>query len=219
MNSKAIVAWSGGKDSCYAMIQAGKMGIDTTVLLNVLNEEGKISRAHGIPRNILQAQANSCQINLYCIASSWQEYEQKFFDALVTLKNQFEVTQVIFGDIDLVEHREWNENVCSKAALKAVFPLWNRNRKELVLQMIDDGMKTKIVSCNDAMGKNYIGKNLNADLVQELQTKRIDPCGEEGQFHTLVVDCNIFKQPVTVSVEGVKHHDNMWYGDLVLNTN
>ena len=214
--NKAIVAWSGGKDSCYAMMQAGKMETEAVVLLNVLNEEGKFSRAHGIPFEILQAQAKSCNIDLYCVASSWKDYEQKFFNALVTLKKQYGASHVIFGDIDLAEHREWNERICIKAGLEAVFPLWKQDRKELVLEMIDDGMKAMMVSCNDYMGKGYIGKILDSDLVEALEAKGIDPCGEEGEFHTLVVECEIFKQPVAASIMGVKKHEQMWYGDLVL---
>ncbi|MGI8599872.1 MAG: diphthine--ammonia ligase [Chitinophagaceae bacterium] len=214
--NKAIVAWSGGKDSCYAMMQAKKTGIEAVLLLNVLNEEGNISRAHGIPFEILQAQAKSCNIDLYCVASSWKDYEQKFFNALETLKKQYGASHVIFGDIDLAEHREWNEKICIKAELEAVFPLWKQDRKELVLEMIDDGMKAMMVSCNDYMGKGYIGKILDGDLVEALEAKGIDPCGEEGEFHTLVVECEIFKQPVAASIMGVKKHEQMWYGDLVL---
>jgi diphthine-ammonia ligase len=214
--NKAIVAWSGGKDSCYAMMQVESMGIEAVVLLNVLNEKGIVSRAHGIPIKILQAQAKASNLGLHCIVSSWKGYEENFLKALVTLKKQYNASHVIFGDIDLIEHREWNEKICSNAGLEALFPLWKQNRKELVLEMIDNGMKAMIVSCNNNMGKEYIGKILNADLVKELNAKGIDPCGEEGEFHTFVTDCKSFNQPVAATVLSVKQYEQMWYGNLVL---
>ena len=212
--NKAIVAWSGGKDSCQAMVQAFNIKLLPVVLLNVLNEDGVISRAHGIPKHILQAQSDALHMDLFCIASSWKDYENNFLKALVTLKNTYQATHVIFGDIDLKEHRIWNENICSKAGLKAVFPLWNQNRKKLVLQMINDGMKAMIVSCNELMGKEYIGKIINEALVQDLVSKGIDPCGEEGEFHTLVLDCKLYKAPVSAVVNSIKQHEQMWLADL-----
>ncbi|MFX4809777.1 ATPase, partial [Acinetobacter baumannii] len=80
-NKNLVCSWSGGKDSCYALMQAKLMGYTPKVLLNVLNEEGKISRSHGIPKNILQAQADAMGIPLYTVASSWNDYEEKFTNA------------------------------------------------------------------------------------------------------------------------------------------
>ncbi|MFX7010053.1 hypothetical protein ABTI12_20390, partial [Acinetobacter baumannii] len=79
-------------------MQAKLMGYTPKVLLNVLNEEGKISRSHGIPKNILQAQADAMCIPLYTVASSWNDYEEKFTNALITLKNLYNLSHAVFGD-------------------------------------------------------------------------------------------------------------------------
>jgi diphthine-ammonia ligase len=212
----ALVSWSGGKDSCYAAYQAIQQGIQPNVLLNVLNEEGQISRSHGIPSSILQAQAAAMGLPIQLIASSWQEYEQHFTHALSQLKQQYALTHAIFGDIDLDAHKEWEEKVCANAGLIAVLPIWQRNRKELVLEMLQWGLETIIVSCNDVMGPAFLGKTLTADIISELEALGVDPCGENGEFHTLVVNCPLFKYALDVTTGKPVQHNNYWFTILTL---
>lgn len=214
--SIALCSWSGGKDSCFALMQAIPQGIAPAVLLNVLNEEGKISRSHGIPSSILQAQARAAGIPLHCISSSWQEYEQKFTHALQILKEQYHLTHAVFGDIDLQPHRDWEEKVCTNAGLTAVLPLWQQDRKKLVLQMLEAGIETMIVSCNNTMGESFIGRKLTPALIDELEALQIDPCGENGEFHTLVLNCPLFSHPLQVSVTEKLQHEAYWFARLEL---
>ena len=144
-NNKILCSWSGGKDSCFALIKAKELGYKPAVLLNVLNEEGQISRSHGIPAAILQLQAKAAALPLQLISSSWADYEVNFTTALQTLKKQYHLSHAVFGDIDLQPHRDWEEKVCGNAALIALLPLWQQNRKVLVLKMINSGIKAIIV--------------------------------------------------------------------------
>ena len=216
MDKKALVSWSGGKDSCYAAVQARALGIVPQVLLNVLNEQGQISRSHGIPASILQAQATAMGLPVKMIASSWKDYEGNFTDALTSLKNEHQLTHAIFGDIDLDEHKHWEEKVCAGAGLIAVLPLWKMDRKNLVLHMLEEGIETIIVSCNAAMGEAYLGKLLTVDLIEVLEKAGIDPCGEGGEFHTLVLNCPLFVEPLQVAVLNKIQHDNYWFCELQL---
>lgn len=211
-----ICSWSGGKDSCFALIEAKKTGIVPAVLLNMLNEEGKISRSHGIPVSILQAQAAACNLPIYTIASSWGDYEKNFVEGLITLKEKYSAQSVVFGDIDLQEHRDWEEQVCNKAALTATLPLWHRNRKTLVVEMLNQSIETFIVSCNTTMGPSYIGRYLTPNLINELEKMGIDPCGETGEFHTLVTGCELFSSPIKVQVSEILYHNNYWFGKMSL---
>ncbi len=213
-----LCSWSGGKDSCFALMRALGEGYTPKVLLNVLNEEGKISRSHGIPSAILEAQAAAARLPVHLITSSWQEYEAKFVAALSLLKEQYHVTHAVFGDIDLQPHRDWEEKVCEAAGLTAVLPIWQQNRKDLVLQMIASGIDTMIVSCNTVMGEKFLGKKLTPLLVEELEVLGVDACGENGEFHTLVLNCPLFTHPIDVSVTGVLQHDNYWFSALQLNS-
>lgn len=216
MNKNCLCSWSGGKDSCFALMQAIQLGYTPKALLNVLNEEGKISRSHGIPSAILQKQADAANIPIYLISSSWQEYEKHFTNALSTLKQEYDITHAVFGDIDLQAHRDWEEKVCSNAGLTAVLPLWQQDRKQLVLEMLEAGMETMIVSCNETMGERFIGKTITVELVNELEALGVDACGENGEFHTLVLDCPLLKNKIEVSVSKKLQHGNYWFSGLQL---
>lgn len=211
-----LCSWSGGKDSCFALMKAKEQGYVPTVLLNVLNEEGQISRSHGIPANILQAQAKAAQLPIHLIQSSWKEYESNFTAALHYLKSSYEVDAAVFGDIDLQAHRDWEEMVCSKAGLKAILPLWLQDREQLVLQMLNSGIKTMITSCNEKMGELFLGKILDEVLIEELKAIDVDVCGENGEFHTLVLNCPLFTQPINVEITAKRKHDNYWFCQPVL---
>lgn len=214
--SSILCSWSGGKDSCFALMQAIKMEFIPKTLLNVLNEEGKISRSHGIPSEILEAQAAAAGLPIHLISSSWQEYELKFTGALTQLKEQYNLSHAVFGDIDLQPHRDWEEKVCANAGLTACLPLWQQDRKELVLQMLDNGIETMIVSCNTVMGEHFLGKKMTVKLINELESLGIDACGENGEFHTLVLNCPLFTKPVDVTISRTLKHENYWFSELKL---
>ncbi|MES2004245.1 MAG: diphthine--ammonia ligase [Bacteroidota bacterium] len=211
-----LCSWSGGKDSCFALMQSIQQGYRPRVLLNVLNEAGKISRSHGIPSAILEAQAAAMQLPIHLISSSWQEYEVKFTGALMHLKEQYGLSHAVFGDIDLQPHRDWEEKVCANAGITALLPLWQQNRKELVMQMLASGIETMIVSCNTVMGEVFLGKIITIELVAELEALGVDVCGENGEFHTLVLNCPLFNKPITVEAGKKILHENYWFTELLL---
>lgn len=211
-----LCSWSGGKDSCFALMQACQSGYTPKVLLNVLNEEGQISRSHGIPSAILQAQAAAICLPIHLISSSWQEYETRFITALKKLTQTYTLTHAVFGDIDLQAHRDWEEKVCAEAGLTAVLPLWQQDRKELVYQMLDAGIETMIVSCNTAMGEQFLGKMLTRELVTDLEILGIDVCGENGEFHTLVTNCPLFNKRIEVVTGKKLLHGAYWFTELTL---
>lgn len=216
--SRILCSWSGGKDSCFALMQAIHAGYTPVALLNVLNEAGKISRSHGIPSAILSAQAAAMQLPVHLISSSWEEYEKHFINALQQLTTQYQLTHAAFGDIDLQAHRDWEVKVCAAAGLTAVLPLWQQNRKALVEQMLDAGIETMIVSCNTVMGEAFLGRMLTKELVAELETLGVDVCGENGEFHTLVLNCPLFSQRIEVSTGRKLKHGEYWFTELELVT-
>ena len=213
---KILCSWSGGKDSCYALMQSMEEGYHPAVLLNVLNEEGKISRTHGIPADILRAQADAINIPIHLISSSWKDYEVNFIDALIHLKEQHHLSDAVFGDIDLQPHRDWEEKVCAAAGLNAQLPLWQQNRKDLLLKMIDSGIKAMIVSCNETLGPVFLGRELDEACILDLEKAGVDVCGENGEFHTLVTDCPLFHSKIKVRVLNKVKHQHYWFCDLQL---
>jgi uncharacterized protein (TIGR00290 family) len=213
---KAVISWSGGKDSCFATYKGGQLNTAPVVLLNVMNEDGVRSRSHGIPPPILEAQAAALGLPLHLISASWQEYEVKFTNALKQLQHDYQISHALFGDIDLQAHKDWEEKVCTEAGLTAVLPLWKRNRKEVVMEMLDWGLETIIISCQSSMGPHFLGKTLSPDLVIELENQGIDPCGENGEFHTLVLNCPLFHSPIKIQAGEALLHQEYWFMNLQL---
>ncbi|OBQ55438.1 diphthine--ammonia ligase [Tamlana sp. s12] len=211
-----LCSWSGGKDSCYAFYKVTKLGFEPTVLLNVMNEFGDRSRSHGIPKDILQAQAEALGLPIHFFSSTWTDYEVKYIENLKKITQSYPLTHAVFGDIDIESHRAWEEKVSAAAELEAILPLWQGHRKQLVLEMIAAGIEAIIVSCNQELGPDYLGRTMSSDLVEELENKGIDACGENGEFHTLVVNAPFFKNKIDVDIESKAVSSNYNFANLKL---
>jgi uncharacterized protein (TIGR00290 family) len=106
---------------------------------------------------------------------------------------------MVFGDVYLEEHRNWVERVCKDLEIVPIEPLWNNPPLKIVEEFIDLGFKAIVVSCKaDIFGKDFIGRYLDKDLLQELKMRNICPCGENGEFHTFVIDGPIFKKRIEI---------------------
>ncbi len=204
-------SWSGGKDSCFALMQAIKDGHQPVALVNMMNENGKISRSHGLPFSILEQQAAAMQLPITATPTTWADYEKNFVAVLSAIKKEHAVEAMVFGDIDLQPHRDWEEMVCAKAGLVAQLPIWQKDRKELVMQMLQAGIQTMIVSCNTTMGESFLGKMLSPQVVAVLETAGVDVCGENGEFHTLVLNCPLFSKKIEVPSYRTILHNDYWF--------
>ena len=191
-----MCSWSGGKDSCFALMKAMSDGHKPVVLLNMMNENGEISRSHGLSHTILDRQAKAMNLPIIKVPATWNDYERKYIDALKNITAKYYLKAAVFGDIDLQPHREWEEKVCSAAGIKAVLPLWGENRKELVYEMIDREIHAIIVSCNTMMGEQFLGQRITKELVDKLEKMGIDACGENGEYHTAVINCPLFSNKI-----------------------
>jgi uncharacterized protein (TIGR00290 family) len=195
MNNKALASWSGGKDSCLALWRAQKLGISVTHLLTALDESGLKTRSHGVSKSLIQCQGQSLGIDNEFISASWQDYEKEFIAKLIQLGDEG-ISQAIFGDIDLIAHREWEEKVCTAANIAAMLPLWNENRLALVTELLDAGFKAR-VTCVDGrfLDESFVGVEFDAQFLDRLP-EGVDACGENGEFHTFVYDGPNFLKPV-----------------------
>lgn len=214
-----LCSWSGGKDSCYAFYKAKVLGYKPVVLLNVMNEFGDRSRSHGIPKAILEAQAEAIGLPMHFFTSTWETYEANYIESLQTLVKQYPITHAVFGDIDIESHRAWEENVSAAAGLEAVLPLWQGDRKALVLEMIDAGIEAIIVSCNATLGAAFLGRFIDLETLKALEIAGVDVCGENGEFHTLVVNAPFFKKrlEVTIISKTIAPKSNYHFANLELN--
>ena len=204
-------SWSGGKDSCFALMKLLESGSELKVLVNMMNENGLISRSHGIPKSILQQQANAMNVPIVTIPTSWNDYEKNFTNTLRNIKAAHGVDTMVFGDIDLQAHRDWEEKVCSNAGLKSSLPLWQLDRQQLIYDMLVAGIETVIVSCNTSLGENFLGRAITESVIPEFEALGVDVCGENGEYHTLVVNCPLFKHRLKIPTYKKIQHENYWF--------
>ncbi|BAK16736.1 predicted ATPase of PP-loop superfamily [Solibacillus silvestris StLB046] len=195
---KFIASFSGGKDSALALYKAMMVG-EAIGLIVMLEEEGKRSRSHGMPPELIHAQARSIGLPVYTAAASWRVYEKVFISLLEKAKNQGSEV-LVTGDLDMPAHGCWHEKVTKYAGLKLGMPLWEMNHHEAVEEFINLGFVTIIVTVNLSLGmrEGDLGRTLTHEYVKELEARGIDPCGEGGEFHTTVLDGPIFKHPIPV---------------------
>ncbi|WP_201712852.1 Dph6-related ATP pyrophosphatase [Rossellomorea arthrocnemi] len=193
-----ITSFSGGKDSVLALYKASKDG-DAIGLIVMLEEEGKRSRSHGMPPELIRAQADSIGLPVFTAAASWTDYEKVFMTLLEKAKKQG-AEVLVTGDLDMPEHGCWHEKMAKNAGMKLGMPLWGMNHREAVEEFINLGFASIVVTVNLSLGMRSedLGRTLTHDYIKELEARGIDPCGEGGEFHTTVVDGPLFKQPVPV---------------------
>ncbi|MEO9804650.1 MAG: hypothetical protein ABJF04_15445 [Reichenbachiella sp.] len=169
------------------------------VVMNVMDENQAYSKSHGLTQEVLCAQAKALGVPIQLASASWTTYEENFISNLQLIKKIHQIDGMVYGDIDIEKHREWEEKVSAAAELEAFLPLWKGSRRELVESMIDAGIKAIIVSCNHELGLDFLGEEISHDLIQKLEEKGVDVCGENGEYHTLVLNCPLFKEEIKVS--------------------
>ncbi|QEC70204.1 diphthine--ammonia ligase [Panacibacter ginsenosidivorans] len=192
--------WSGGKDSSlclYKVFQSGNYNI-AHLLTSVNAVHDRISM-HGVRRSLLEAQASSIGIPLTTIElpeePGMEEYENAMLQKVNELK-QTGCTHAIFGDIFLEDLKNYREQKLANAGVECSFPLWKINTTELVHEFIELGFKSIIVCINEQyLDKNFCGRIIDEDFINDLP-KNVDPCGENGEFHSFVFDGPIFKKPI-----------------------
>lgn len=220
MMEKVILSWSGGKDSTLALYEVQKtdkyevLGLLTTVT----HEYDRISM-HGVRRFLLEEQACSLGLTIDELFisknDSDEEYRSKMRKALseyLTLG----VTTVAFGDIFLEEVRKYREENLSKMGMKGIFPLWKKDTHELARKFIDLGFKA-IITCVDSkvLDKGFVGRIFNEQFLSELPFG-IDPCGENGEFHSFVYDGPSFQRRIEyVKGKIVLREKRFYYCDLI----
>jgi diphthine-ammonia ligase len=206
-----VCSWSGGKDSCLALWQAIEQGGIPKLLLTMLDEHGQRSRSHGLPVEVLQAQADSMGIPLTTADTSWDDYEATFAEALrAAARDGARVS--VFGDIDFDENRNWEEMVSRRAGLQACLPLWKRSRQDLLNDLLTLGFKATIIATRDEpLGKRFLGRELTEALLDEFGRMGIDLAGEAGEYHTVVTDGPLFSKPLRLRKGDVTLHGGCWF--------
>jgi uncharacterized protein (TIGR00290 family) len=200
---KAIFCWSGGKDSAYCLHKViTKKLFDVKYLLTTVNDEFSRISMHGVREKLLADQAESIGIPLLKVRvcdGTNIEYENKMESVLLQAKSEG-INNVIFGDIFLEDLRIYRENNLTRIGMKGIFPLWKMDTTLLLNDFIKRQFKSIICCINDGyLGGNWIGRELDKSFVEELPAN-IDPCGENGEYHTFCYDGPLFKKKISFTV-------------------
>lgn len=211
-----FVSWSGGKDCCLALHRAVAKGLKVCCLLNMVSEDGQQSRSHGLAAKWLQMQAQAMGIRLVQRPTTDAGYETEFTSTLLALKQEG-ITAGVFGDIDFNAHREWIERVCASAGMVPHLPLWLEDQTDLLQEFIASGFQAVVVATKaDLLGEEWLGRTVDAGFLNDLsKLPNITPCGEAGEYHTLVTDGPLFKSRVRITETRKVQWGDHWFLDIV----
>jgi len=220
MTERVLFAWSGGKDSSLALHEIHRTGTYKVIaLLTTVTEDYDRISMHGVRRQLLEKQARSLgyplEIVLIPKSCTNEAYGAKMRRVLERYLGQG-VTGVVFGDVFLEDVRTYRERNLKRVGMKGFFPLWKCDTGELARRFLNLGFKA-IVTCVDskAVSGEFVGRDYDKQFLRELP-KAIDPCGENGEFHTFVYDGPIFRETVNVTRgEIVLRENRFYYCDLI----
>ena len=204
MRKKALMNWSGGKDSALSLhhiLQNSEYKVEH--LLTSLNDSFKRVSMHGVREELLDQQAENIGINLIKLrlaeTVSMEEYQEKMAETIKPLVNSG-IKYSIFGDIFLEDLRQHREERLQQVGMNGVFPLWKQPSLALLDEFWDLGFKTIVVAINgNNLDESFCGRILDRDFVKDLP-KTVDPCGENGEFHTFVFEAPYFKKSIKFDI-------------------
>ncbi len=215
MSKKLCVSFSLGKDSTLALQRVLEQGDDVIALITSVDEKNQRSWFHGVEQHLLQKVSNSLNIPVIYASGNKNNYRPVFIKALQEAKLQG-ATGCVFGDIDIVEHREWCQSICDEVGIEAIFPLWQEDREKIVAEFIERGFKAlvKTVSKQHHLPQSVLGKTLDKELVKTFKSFAIDTCGENGEYHTFVYDGPLFAEKISIRFKGI--HESEYAYSVIL---
>ncbi len=197
-----ILSWSGGKDSSYTLHQLlNDKRYEVKYLLSTINGNYKRLSMHGVREELIEAQANSIGIPLlkvYVYEADNAEYERQMNEILLKVKAEG-INTVAFGDIFLEDLRQYREDKMKSIGMHCIFPIWKIDTQWLVNDFIEKGFKTITCCINDGyLDESWCGRIIDPAFVAELPPT-VDPCGENGEFHSFCYEAPIFRQKINTS--------------------
>jgi uncharacterized protein (TIGR00290 family) len=220
MIEKILLCWSGGKDSAFALHELQKANrFEVAALITTVTEGYDRISMHGVRRTLLEQQAASLGIPLEKVVISQQATNEEYGTKMQALLESYllqGITKVAFGDLFLEDLRKYREKNLAKIGMSGVFPIWKRDTTAMAREFISLGFRT-VICCVDAeaLDGKFVGRNFDAEFLAELP-KAVDPCGENGEFHSFVYDGPIFKNQIPFEKgEIVLRDKRFYYCDLI----
>lgn len=217
--TRALLAWSSGKDSAWSLHVLRERGeVEVVGLLTTINEAFDRVAMHAVRRELLEEQASAANLPLWPVPIPWpcsnEQYEAAMAQAMTRAAREG-ITAIAFGDLFLEDVRRYREDRLRDTGLRPLFPLWGAPTGALVRRMIGEGLRARL-TCVDPgkLDPRFVGRELDADLLADLPPG-VDPCGERGEFHTFAYDGPMFRRPVAIQTGEVVTRDGFTFADLL----
>jgi uncharacterized protein (TIGR00290 family) len=214
-----VLSWSGGKDCAMALyeIKRSKEYTVAALLTTITRDYDRISM-HGVRRALLERQAESAGLPLIKVFIPANCTNETYADIMEKEMNRLKadgINTVAFGDIFLQDVREYRESNLAKVGMKAIFPLWSRNSRELVTSFVNLGFKAIITTIDPRkLNEEFCGRKIDVAFLGALP-QDVDPAGENGEFHSFVFEGPVFKNPIRFSAGEKVLRDGFYFCDLL----
>jgi uncharacterized protein (TIGR00290 family) len=215
----AWLSWSSGKDSAFALRELRRGGeVEVSGLLVTVDETRERVAMHDVRQTLVSEQAAALGLPLHVVHLPWpcpnDVYEQRLATAMAAA-GVTGVDTVAFGDLYLEDIRGYRERQLAGSGIRPLFPLWGRPTDLLAREMVDSGVRAVLVCVDESrLDPSFAGRWFDRSLLDELPDG-VDPCGENGEFHTFVVDAPGFARPLDVRVGATQRRDGFAYADLI----
>ncbi len=203
-------SWSGGKDSCLACYRAMKQGMKLSHLVHF----DRPKNLHGVDPAMIKLQADLTGIPMIQRKVASEDFEREFKKTIGELAMSG-TKGMVFGDIYLEPHKEWVDRVCYELGIEPVEPLWGMKTEDIIQEFLSIGFDTIVASGNqDLIDKKYIGHRMDREFIEHLKSKKLDVCGENGEFHTFVTRGPLFRGKIEITASDVISRDGFWFLDV-----
>jgi uncharacterized protein (TIGR00290 family) len=216
---KVLLSWSSGKDSVWALhLLRQRPDIEVVALLTSFNSAAGRVAMHAVRRTLVDAQAARTGIPQWSVDLPWPcsnaEYEERMRGVCQRAVAEG-ITAVAFGDLFLQDIRDYRERQLQGTGLEPLFPVWEIPTAKLARDMIAAGVKAKITCVDPAqVDRSFAGRDFDRTLLDSLPSS-VDPCGENGEFHTFVYDAPVFSRPIEVRMGEIVERDGFVFADVI----
>ncbi|HEV8416812.1 MAG TPA: ATP-binding protein [Bryobacteraceae bacterium] len=216
---KVLLSWSSGKDSAWTLhLLQQQPDVRVAALVTTFNSAANRVAMHAVRRSLVEAQAQRVGVPLWAVDLPWPcsnlEYEERM-RAVCQRASAEDITAVAFGDLFLQDIRDYRMQQLQGTGLEALFPVWQIPTAQLARDMIAADLKAKLTCVDPAkLQKTFAGRDYDLRLLDELPSA-IDPCGENGEFHTFVYSAPVFSSPISVQTGEIVERDGFIFADVL----
>ncbi|HEV3037983.1 MAG TPA: ATP-binding protein [Candidatus Angelobacter sp.] len=218
MRKKVLLSWSSGKDSAWALhVLRQQPGLEIVGLITTINSAFDRVAMHSTRRSLVEMQAAAAGLPLVPVPLPWPCSNADYECAMKAVCDQAVangISAVAFGDLFLADIRAYRERQLADTGLEPLFPLWQIPTDELAREMIGSGLKARLVCVNpEVLHSSFAGREFDRRLLCDLPAG-VDPCGENGEFHTFAYAGPMFSHPIPITAGERVERDGFWFADL-----